>query len=301
MYFVPAEFTASHREGDAARHAWVDRLPALTDEMMRRWELRPDGPSRAGEAGLVIPVRTADDSPAALKLQMPSAETTAAIVGLRCWDGHGMVLLLDSDADRGVMLLERLHGERSLESVASDDTATLVVGQLLASLHTVPPPAGLPRLDAIATEMTDLATTAVKDLRDREDRSRLLRWQRVVTEQQPDSGEHLLHWDLHFGNVLAAEREPWLGIDPEPLVGDPGFDLWPALDSGWSQQPDFPGAADLVRRRFHILTDVLQLDRERAAGWTYARLLQNTLWDIQDGHAVISPAAKLIDDVLTTS
>lgn len=30
--------------------------------------------------------------------------------------------------------------------------------------------------------------------------------------------------DLHAGNVLRAEREPWLVIDPKPHVGDPTFD-----------------------------------------------------------------------------
>ncbi|GGW53564.1 hypothetical protein GCM10010381_43810 [Streptomyces xantholiticus] len=39
--------------------------------------------------------------------------------------------------------------------------------------------------------------------------------------------DRLLHWDLHFDNVLAAEREPWLVIDPKLLVGDPGFELCP--------------------------------------------------------------------------
>jgi streptomycin 6-kinase len=269
--------------------------------MSRRWGLRLDGSPRAGEAGVVIPVRAADDSPVAMKLQMPGPGTTAAIIGLRAWSGRGMVRLLDSDEDRGVMLLERLHGERSLESVADDDEATLVVGQLLARLHSVPPPAGVPRLVAVVGEMVERAATAVNELTDHEDRVRVLRWSRVVAELRHDAEERLLHWDLHFGNVLAGDRDPWLGIDPEPLVGDPGFDLWPALDSGWSQDTSFSGAADAVRRRFYLLTEVLQLDRDRAAGWTYARLMQNTLWDLEDGRTAVSPAAKLIDDVLTTT
>jgi streptomycin 6-kinase len=34
----------------------------------------------------------------------------------------------------------------------------------------------------------------------------------------------LLCTDLHAENVLAAEREPWLAIDPKPCIGDPAFD-----------------------------------------------------------------------------
>jgi hypothetical protein len=34
----------------------------------------------------------------------------------------------------------------------------------------------------------------------------------------------LLATDLHAGNVVWAEREPWLVIDPKPFVGDPAYD-----------------------------------------------------------------------------
>lgn len=123
---------------------------------------------------------------------------------------------------------------------------------------------------------------------------------RIVAELEAEPGNRLLHWDLHYGNVLAADREPWLAIDPEPLVGDPGFDLWPALDSGWSTDDAVSDAHRIVQRRFDILTEMLNLDRARAAGWTVARLLQNTLWDIEDGQAAISPSAKTVDDALAS-
>lgn len=31
----------------------------------------------------------------------------------------------------------------------------------------------------------------------------------------------MIHCDLHYENVLAADREPWLVIDPKPVSGDP--------------------------------------------------------------------------------
>src|SRR5437879_4399931 len=36
--------------------------------------------------------------------------------------------------------------------------------------------------------------------------------------------ELVLATDLHAGNVLRAERQPWLVIDPKPFVGDPAYD-----------------------------------------------------------------------------
>ena len=39
----------------------------------------------------------------------------------------------------------------------------------------------------------------------------------------------LLHQDLHGDNVLAAQREPWLVIDPKPLVGEREFAVAPIV------------------------------------------------------------------------
>jgi streptomycin 6-kinase len=231
---------------------------------------------------------------------MPGAETNAAILALRQWNGRGIVHLLASDELRGVLLLERLNASRSLASAADDERATTVVAGLLRQLHSVPPPDGLPRLSTVVREMIIRGAELAPLLPDRGDRRRLKRWMTVAEDLVDDPGQSLLHWDLHFGNVLAADRQQWLAIDPEPLVGDPAFDLWPALDSGWSERPSDSGAAAIVRRRFDLLTDTLALDRQRAAGWSFARLMQNVIWDIEDGRKVISPATTLIDDVLTS-
>ncbi|CAL9327669.1 hypothetical protein SUDANB99_05919 [Streptomyces sp. enrichment culture] len=54
----------------------------------------------------------------------------------------------------------------------------------------------------------------------------------------------------------------------------------------------------IVRRRFDLLTDVLGLDRARATGWTLGRLLQNSLWDIDDGETQLAPSSIAIADSL---
>ncbi|MFF9280138.1 aminoglycoside phosphotransferase family protein [Streptomyces griseosporeus] len=77
--------------------------------------------------------------------------------------------------------------------------------------------------------------------------------------------------------LLGAPRAPWLAIDPKPLAGDPGFELWPALVNRFD-----PGD---VRRRFDAMTDVLALDRTRARAWTLARLLQTSLWSVEKDRA----------------
>jgi streptomycin 6-kinase len=116
----------------------------------------------------------------------------------------------------------------------------------------------------------------------------------VVAELIRESGDRLLHWDLHYNNVLAGQREPWLAIDPKPLAGDPGFELLSALGN----QAQTATAITTVLRRFDLLTEVVGLDRARATGWTLGRVLQNALWDIEDGEHTLDPAQVEIANVL---
>lgn len=146
--------------------------------------------------------------------------------------------------------------------------------------------------------MLEQVPQAVADLVDPADRQILRGWASAVADLADDPGDRLLHWDLHYDNVLAAEREPWIAIDPEPLVGDPGFDLWPALNSRWDDVVAPGGPRRTVRRRFDLLTEALGLDRARAAGWTLGRLLQNALWEIEDGGTRLAPSETAIAESL---
>jgi len=75
----------------------------------------------------------------------------------------------------------------------------------------------------------------------------------------------LLATDLHAGNVLRAEREPWLVIDPKPFVGDPAYDGTQHLFNCSARLQSHPDGT--IRR----LADLLGLDCERLRLWTFAR------------------------------
>ncbi|GGX31948.1 aminoglycoside phosphotransferase family protein [Streptomyces chartreusis] len=296
---VPHSLASSYARafGDEGR-AWIAGLPALAADVLDRWDLRRDGAPGSGEASLVLPVLRRDGTRAVLKFQMPREETTAALVGLRTWDGGGMVRLLDHDPESASMLLERLDATRALTSIEDDDVAMGILAELQSRLVRVPAPPGLRGLGDIATEMLEQVPRAVTILTDPADRRLLLDWASAVAELAGEPGDRMLHWDLHYDNVLAAEREPWLAIDPEPLAGDPGFDLWPALNSGWDEPAAKGDTLRVVRRRFDLLTSVLDLDRARATGWTLGRLLQNALWDVEDGETALDPSAVAISEAL---
>ncbi|MER5424305.1 aminoglycoside phosphotransferase family protein [Streptosporangium roseum] len=296
---IPDAFAASYGRDSASGRAWIAALPGLAADFLDRWTLRPEGLAGHGMAALVLPVTRADGTPAVLKLQQVTEDTIGAALGLRVWNGDGVVRLLDHDPDTGTMLLERLDAARPLSSVADDDAAMQILAELMARLVAVPAPQGLRHLADITAAMLDEVPRAVPALRDPAEQRLVHICAAAVAELIGEPGDRLLHWDLHYDNVLAGQREPWLAIDPEPLAGDPGFDLWPALDSRWEEAVVATGdVTRAVLRRFDLLTEVLGLDRQRATGWTLGRVLQNALWDIEDGKTSLEPAQVVLATTL---
>ncbi|EST27888.1 hydroxyurea phosphotransferase [Streptomyces roseochromogenus subsp. oscitans DS 12.976] len=279
MIDIPGDLAeAQEMYNGAAGRAFIAGLPDLAAGFLERWRLRLDGPSMNGVSALVLPVVRSDGGRAVLKLQLPDEESEGEPVALRVWDGDGAVRLLDHDPETGAMLLERLDESRMLSAEADGRTAVLVIARLLARLTSFPAPPGMRRLGDIAEAMLQRTPWALERIPDPGVRRLVADCAAAVREVVAEPGDRLLHWDLHDENVLAAERADWLAIDPKPLAGDPGFELWPALDNRFE-------AAE-VRWRFDALTDVLGLDRERARAWTLGRLLQNALWDVEDGQPV---------------
>ncbi|MFJ1974297.1 aminoglycoside phosphotransferase family protein [Streptomyces sp. NPDC087903] len=273
---IPQELAAAQAKynGDAGRE-FIAALPGLAAGFLERWELRRDGSPMHGVSALVLPVIRADGTPAVLKLQLLDAESEGEPVALRVWDGDGAVRLLDHDTATGTMLLERLDPTRMLSYVPDSRAAVLVVARLLAHLTAVPAPHGMRRLGDIAHAMLDRVPRALEHVPDPAARRLLADCAAAVREVVDEPGDRLLHWDLHYENVLAADRAPWLAIDPKPLAGDPAFELLPALDNRFEP--------DEIHWRFDAMTDVLRLDRARARAWTLGRVLQNCLWETGDG------------------
>ncbi|MEV6331555.1 aminoglycoside phosphotransferase family protein [Streptomyces sp. NPDC051909] len=295
MIEIPAELAASQAKynGEAGR-AFIAALPARAEEFLERWGLRVTGPSMHGVASLVLPVMVARDGvPAVLKLQLLDEETEGEPVALRAWAGDGAVRLLEHDPGTGTMLLEQAGGTsqaggsggggRHLSQMTDVREAVAILADLLARLVAVPAPPGLRRLGDVAARMVDRTPAATARLADPGEAALLRDCAAAVREVMGEPGDRLLHWDLHYDNVLAAQREPWLAIDPKPLAGDPGFELLPALVNRWDPDP-----AE-TRWRFDLLTERLGLDRARARAWTLGRVLQNGLWEVEEGAVSLGP------------
>ncbi|WP_229051704.1 aminoglycoside phosphotransferase family protein [Aeromicrobium sp. Leaf350] len=275
---LPASFLA-HAERDERWAAWVDSVPRRVAGALEAWELTVDGAPWHGHTALVVPV-VADGVPAALKVGWPYEEPRQEWLALRHWDGHGAVRLLRADPSSNVLLLERL---RPVDLLSLDDVAACeVVAALYGTLH-VPAPPRLDRLSvAVARRTDDLAALPRSAPLPRRLVEQAVHLGRAFASDPATDGT-LVHTDLHDENVLGAEREPWLAIDPQPLSGDPHYEPAPMLWNRWEEVVASHDARRTVRRRFHALVDGAGLDEDRARDWVLVREAHNAMWAIEDG------------------
>jgi len=237
---------------------WRAGVSELVTVCCERWGLRVGEAYVPGACGHVVRAELPDGTPAVLKLVWPHRESEQEADALERWDGEGAVRLLDRDDDLHAFLLERCEPGTFL---AGSPDALDVLVELL------------PRLWTSGEGFRPLAEEAEWWLEhradEREDRRLGDVMVQLLQELAPSQGEQVLvHQDLHAENVLAAEREPWLVIDPKPLAGEREFSVAPIVRSfelGHSKRQ--------ALYRLDRLTADLGLDRERARGWTIAQTI----------------------------
>lgn len=103
----------------------------------------------------------------------------------------------------------------------------------------------------------------------------------------------VLHGDLHYAHVLAADREPWLAISPKPINGDRHHELAPMLWHRWDELAD--NVRFGVRRRFYALVDAADLDEDRARAHVIVRVVREATRD-SDNLTRYVALAKAVQD-----
>jgi streptomycin 6-kinase len=274
---IPADFAAGiANEGGEPGRAWLQRLPALVAELCARWDLTIEGAPMHGYLGLVVPVRRGDE-PAALKVSWINPSTAHEIAALAAWNGRGAVRLLEADPDLRAMLLERLDSQRSLENLPIRKAAP-IAAQLLRRLA-VPAPAGLPLQHDLTQQIAATLVERWEGLGRPISRRLIDAARDRATQLGPTAGSLMVNWDLHYRNVLAGEREPWLAVDPKIAVGDPEFGLAQLL---WTRLEDLERDGGL-NRYFPLFVDQAGLDLPLARSWTLVRCVDYWLWALSAG------------------
>lgn len=254
---------------EEGRAGWLETLPATVQTLEARWSLTVGDPYQpGGSTAWVAPARHVGGAELVLKLAWPHPEATDEAKGLRAWQGDGAVRLFES-CDLGhtvALLLERCLPGTALGLRAEDDQDVVIAGLLRRLWRHRPASKEFQPLEAMCARWAARFEARVASGRRPLDPG-LCRTGVALFRALPGSAERrvLLCTDLHAGNVLAAQREPWLMIDPKPYEGDPTYDvLQHLLNCDRRLRTDPHG---LVRR----LADLLDVDGERLLLWLFAR------------------------------
>lgn len=296
MIGIPEAFARStvEREGEPGA-VWLAELPRIVDELLGRWECVPDGEVMHGGVGVIVPVRRRAEGTAALKVSFPHPGNVHEPDAFAAWGGRGAVLLHERDEERFAMLLERAQASTLAEVEDSDEVAA-VAGRINRRLA-IPAPPGLPRLrehaDAWeeqlrkdAGELTHTMSHYVVDA--------AVATVRELGHVQPAT---VIHGDFHARNILRADREPWLAVDPKGYAGDPAYDGGTLLKARALTLLEADDLHTAVHRLLDVFAEAAELDRERAQRWAQLHAAQAAFWGRRHGFRRARSGSRL--DLLT--
>jgi streptomycin 6-kinase len=263
MVFI-SETLATACRGSSERLTWLEHLPEAVRELRDRWRLSVGRPFE-GDASCswVAPVVRHDGTRAVLKLGMPHMEGAHEIEGLRFWAGEPTVLLLETDDDRNPMLLESCDPGIALRNQPEFEQDVVIAGLLRRLWRRPVAPHSFRPLAVMTAYWAEETMAAAHRWPDAGVVQEGLRLFGELSRPSPD--DVLLATDLHAGNVLSAQREAWLVIDPKPFVGDRVYDATQHL---FNRKKRLLNDPVVTIDRF---ADRLEIDRERLRLWMFAR------------------------------
>ena len=258
---------------------WLKDLPRLATECAEQWDLVLEEPVDSPHS-LVVPA-----GEVVLKLNAPSHfEAEHEADALERWAGRGAVRLVARDDMRRALLIERCRPGTPLWDTEADESE--VMGGLLPRLWAAPQLPHPFRLLADEARRWLEEVPRRYELAGRPFEQRLLSFALELFRTVDRGASALVNQDLHGGNVLRAQREPWLVIDPKPLVGERE-----ANGVGVLRNAAHDGVA-AVRRWLDVL-ESLDLDRERLRAWGVAHALAWG-WDEEHGWSAWSVEAACV-------
>jgi streptomycin 6-kinase len=292
---------------------FLENLPNLIEQASKRWGLTDIQPVPNLSFHFVAFAKRGGND-VILKMGIPNRELTSEMAALKLFNGDGACRLLESDEERGLLLLERLKPGKMLSELQDDDERTYIAANVMSKLWREVPTndkfirlsdwfAGLKK---IRPHFNGGTGPFPKEL--------LERVESFLPELFADKNIKLMHGDFHHFNILSSERG-WLVIDPKGVIGPVGYEIGPLMINPWNSISDESGPAlpkkhrdDVssiegfkVRagRRVSILAERLGWEREKIINWSTAHALLSAWWSIEDGmdHEYAMQCAEIFSEL----
>jgi len=280
---------------------WLSRLPETIASCERCWSVIASPPLEGLSYSYVAPATRQDGCQVILKLGFPNPELSSEVKALEFFDGRGCVRLLGADLDQGALLLEHLQPGTPLSHL-QDDEATRIAAAVMRRLW---------RPVGVAHSFRSVADWAVglQRLRARFGggtgplpAKMVERAERSFAELLSSDAELLrLHGDLHHNNILRAQRQPWIAIDPKGIMGAPSYDAATLLLSRLDPTQPRPVSIQRIARCADTLGEELGLDQVKLLQWAFAQAVLSAWWHIEDhgrGSEIDIIKAELVEQAM---
>ena len=272
---LQGEFVA----GEAGRE-WRRQLPDIVAQLVERWSLAIDSPFPGLSYNYVAPVNRSDGTPAVLKVWFPDEpDFQAEAEALRLYDGDGAFRLLELDNELFAMLIERAEPGTDLWLLEDEDRQIEIAATMMRRLWRPAPPGC--RLPLATAQWERMAASAPLLARDGFPLNRVAEARTIFETLAAAAPPTVLHEDLHQANILAAQREPWLAIDPHGVVGPPVLETIQMI-LNVLRRADSIEWPRTIARYVHALADATGLDREQVFACGVARNVLEAFWTLED-------------------
>jgi streptomycin 6-kinase len=207
---------------------WLADLPSLVADIEHDWSLVVGRPFADGHGARVAEAGLGDGTSAVLKLVIPQTTDVAMheITVLRLAKGDSCARLLQDDASRGALLMERL-GQPLFEFGYPLQTRLEILSELASRLWRPAPDCGLPTGAAKGRWLVDFITTTWEELgrpcSERVIAHALTCAQRRIAAHD-DERSVLVHGDVHQWNALHA-ADGFKLVDPDGLLAEAEYDV----------------------------------------------------------------------------
>lgn len=279
---MPQKFTevilgAFREEG----RRWIEDLPEIIGEIERNWSLEIEKPFPNLSYHYVAPCVFKTGGEAVVKIGFPGEKTTTynEIKMLEFLDGEGVCKLLGFDEKRFALLLEKLvPGENLKEICGSDDrkAVEIAIGAMRKFWRKPPTNHDFPLLEDWFAGFERASETGFAP-------DYIVKARRFFEElnSSPET-KMLLHGDFHHENILSAEREPFLAIDPKGIVGDIGYDLSVFLINHANWLKSAPNLTEKLNDAIRAFSEAFPVEPQNIRKWVFAHSVLSAWWTFEE-------------------
>ncbi len=260
---------------------WLNDLPQIIGEVSGKWQIKAEKSFENLSYNFVAPCKFSDDKEVVLKIALPlnNPEIFNEAKYLQIQNGKGAVKVLNFDKNSRAILLEKLSPGKHLKEIFDrneSQTIEIAIG-LIKKLQCKPP----------ANSEFILLENWFENFFNRAENTKfpedyLKPTKEIFSAFNNSSQKFLLHGDLHHENILSAEREPFLVIDPKGLIGEIGYEIAVFLNNHlwWLYtENNYKEKLDYAVKRFSRAFDISQTDLKK---WAFAQIVLSAWWTFED-------------------